>query len=147
MRADDRPASTAIAAYLGWIPARDGRAWHVDAGGNYWRAYHFIDNARSYDIVQSPEQAHQAARAFGHFQQMLVNLPAAASGLAETILDFHHTPKRFAALERAIEADVANRAVLAKPEIEFALARRSMVSALIDAKFARARDPDNDTKF
>ena len=126
------------------IPARDGRAWHVDADGNYWRAYHFIDNARSYDIVQSPEQAHQAARAFGHFQQMLVNLPAPR--LIETIPDFHHTPKRFAALERAIEADVANRAVLAKPEIEFALARRSMVSALIDANLPE-RVTHNDTKF
>jgi hypothetical protein len=75
---------------------------------------------------------------------MLVNLPAPR--LIETIPDFHHTPKRFAALERAIEADVANRAVLAKPEIEFALARRSMVSALIDANLPE-RVTHNDTKF
>lgn len=126
------------------IHARDGRAWHVDGEGNYWRAYRFIDNARSYDIVQSPEQAHQAARAFGHFQQMLVNLPAPR--LIETIPDFHHTPKRFAALECAIEADVANRAALAQPEIEFALARRSIVSILIDANLPE-RVTHNDTKF
>ena len=29
------------------IPARDGRAWHVDAEDNYWRAYYFIERARS----------------------------------------------------------------------------------------------------
>src|ERR1035441_1795563 len=28
------------------IPGRDGKAWHVDAHGNTWRAYRFIDGAR-----------------------------------------------------------------------------------------------------
>ncbi len=51
------------------IPARDGRAWYVDADGGYWRAYSFIQRARSYDSVERPEQALQAARAFGQFQQ------------------------------------------------------------------------------
>ena len=50
------------------------------------------------------EQAFQAAKAFGRFQQMLVNLPAPR--LHDTIPDFHHTPKRFMALEQAIALDV-----------------------------------------
>jgi hypothetical protein len=44
------------------IPARDGRAWHVDAAGNHWRAYLFIERARTYDAVESAEQAFKAAR-------------------------------------------------------------------------------------
>ena len=84
------------------IPTHDGRAWHEDAQGSYWRAYRFIERASTYDAVVSPEQAFQAAKAFGRFQQLLVDLPAPR--LHDTIPDFHHTPKRFAALERAIES-------------------------------------------
>ena len=51
-----------------------------DDAGNYWRAYFFIEKARTYDALQSPEQAFQAAKAFGHFQQTaggLARAPAA----------------------------------------------------------------------
>jgi hypothetical protein len=126
------------------IPARDGLAWHVDADGSYWRAWRFIDRTRSYDTVQTPQQAWQAAHAFGQFQQLLANLPPPR--LHDTIPDFHHTPKRFAALEQAIAADVTNRAALAKPEIAFALARQSIAGILLDAHLPE-RVTHNDTKF
>jgi Ser/Thr protein kinase RdoA (MazF antagonist) len=126
------------------IAARDGRAWHVDAQGSYWRAYRLIENARTYDAVESPQQAYQAARAFGRFQQLLADLPAPR--LHDTIPDFHHTPKRFMALEQAIACDVQNRAILADPEIKFALARNSMTRVLLDANLPE-RVTHNDTKF
>lgn len=129
---------------LSLIQARDGRAWHVDMEGNYWRAYRFIEGARTYDAVESAEQAFQAAKAFGRFQQMLVSLPAPQ--LHETIPDFHNTPKRFAALEQAIAADAAGRAGLAGREIEFALAHKSMAGVLLDANLPE-RVTHNDTKF
>jgi len=129
---------------LSLIPARDGRSWHVDAEAGYWRAYQFIDNARTYDAVESTEQAFQAGKAFGEFQRLLVGLPAPR--LHDTIPDFHHTPKRFAALQQAIAADVAGRAILAKPEIEFALARQSITGVLLDANLPE-RVTHNDTKF
>jgi aminoglycoside phosphotransferase (APT) family kinase protein len=126
------------------IPARDGRGWHVDAAGNHWRAYRFIERARTYDAVESTEQAFQAGRAFGRFQQQLAGLPAPR--LHDTIPDFHHTPKRFTALEQAIAADTAGRAALAKAEIDFALAHKPMASVLLDAKLPE-RVTHNDTKF
>ncbi len=129
---------------LSLIPARDGRAWHMDDDGNYWRAYHFIQNARTYDAVETTDQAYQAARAFGRFQQLLASLPAPR--LNDTIPDFHHAPKRFEAFEQAIAADVAGRVILAKPEIEFALARQSINSVLLDANLPE-RVTHNDTKF
>src|SRR5579864_8424524 len=82
------------------IPERHGRAWHIDGDGNYWRAFHFIEGAHTYDAVESVEQAFQAAKAFGRFQKLLVDLPGPR--LHDTITDFHHTPKRFRALEQAI---------------------------------------------
>lgn len=126
------------------IPARDGRAWHQDEDENYWRVYQFVQNARTYDTVQSTEQAYQAARAFGRFQRMLATLPAPR--LHDTIPDFHHTPKRFQALKRAIDADAANRAAQARPEIEFALAHQSISSVLLDANLPE-RVTHNDTKI
>jgi hypothetical protein len=126
------------------ISTNDGDTFHVDLDGGHWRAYRFIENARTYDAVESPQQAFQAARAFGRFQQMLAELPAPR--LHDTIPDFHHTPKRFEALERALEADVANRAVLAKAEIGFAYAHREIARVLLDAGLPE-RVTHNDTKF
>jgi hypothetical protein len=126
------------------IPAQDEKAWLVDAEGDYWRTYRFIENARAYDAVATTDQAFQAARAFGRFQKSLADLPAPR--LHETIPDFHHTPKRFAALEQAISADGAGRAMLAKREIEFACARQSISGVLLDAHLPE-RVTHNDTKF
>jgi Ser/Thr protein kinase RdoA (MazF antagonist) len=116
----------------------------VDAEGNHWRAYRFIERARTFDAVETTEQAFQAARAFGRFQQLLAGLPAPR--LRDTIPDFHNTPKRFAALEHAIAADVAGRAKLAVKEIEFALERKSIAGVLLDANLPE-RVTHNDTKF
>lgn len=126
------------------VPTREGRDWHVDAQGETWRAYSFIENARTYETATSTEQAFQAARAFGSFQQQLSTLPPPR--LHETIPDFHNTPKRFAALEAAVAADVAGRATLAKSEINFARSRQSNTGILLDAGMPE-RITHNDTKF
>lgn len=126
------------------VPTRTGGSCHRDEHGNYWRVYLFIEQARTYDAVQSTAQAFEAAKAFGRFQKLLADLPAPR--LHDTLPDFHHTPKRFAALEQAITADVANRAKLAKSEIEFALQRKPITSVLLDANLPE-RVTHNDTKF
>jgi aminoglycoside phosphotransferase (APT) family kinase protein len=126
------------------LPTHDGRPFHMDGDGNYWRVYIFIENARTFDAVESPRQAFAAAKAFGQFQKLLADL--SAPRLHDTIPDFHHTPKRLAALEKAIEADIANRAKLAKREIEFALKRKAETGFLVEAKLPE-RVTHNDTKF
>ena len=126
------------------VPARDGQSCFCDAEGSYWRAYLFIEKARTYDAVESAEQAFKAAKAFGQFQCLLADL--LAPRLHDTIPDFHHTPKRFAAFEAALAANVANRAQLAKAEIDFAIAHKPICSVLLDAKLPE-RVTHNDTKF
>jgi Phosphotransferase enzyme family len=126
------------------IPTRDGGSFYRDEQGNYWRVYNFIENARTYDAVESPEQAFEAAKTFGQFQKLLADLPSPR--LHDTIPDFHHTPKRFATLEGAIEADSVNRAKLAGPEIEFALRHKSICGVLLDANLPE-RVTHNDTKL
>jgi len=112
------------------IPTRAGHAWHVDATGNRWRCYRFIEGATGHDVVRSPEQAYAAAKAFGAFQSLLADLPG--SRLHETIPDFHHTPIRFARFREVLATDSHGRAAAAVPEIAFALARAHEVSVIVD---------------
>ena len=129
---------------LSLIPGRDGCTWHQDVEGNYWRAYRFIEDARTYDVVETMDQAFQAAQAFGRFQKLLAGM--GAPRLHDTIPDFHNTPKRVASLEKAVASDLVNRANLAKAEIDFAFAHRSIASALCNAGLPE-RVIHNDTKF
>lgn len=130
------------------IPARTGKSWHLDAVGNYWRCYLFIEGAKTYDQIETPQQAAAAARAFGEFQKLLADL--SAPRLHETIPGFHDTRSRFDAFRRAIATDSCNRAAVVKSEIEFALKREAMVDVLVQAQ-ARGELPErvthNDTKL
>jgi aminoglycoside phosphotransferase (APT) family kinase protein len=130
------------------VRARDGQTFYVDPQGECWRTYVFIEGARTYDAVESTKQACEAAKAFGRFQCLLADL--SVPRLQDTIPDFHNTPKRFAALEKAIEADSANRAALARAEIDFALDRKPITSRLLDLQAQGVlpeRTTHNDTKF
>jgi Ser/Thr protein kinase RdoA (MazF antagonist) len=93
-------------------------------------------------------QAFQAAKAFGEFQKHLVDLPG--KRLCETIPDFHNTPKRFEAFEKALNADSQNRAKSAKAEIEFAIKHKD-VSSLLLSLCKEGKIPErithNDTKL
>jgi Phosphotransferase enzyme family len=111
------------------VPTQDGKSWYADAAGNHWRCYYFIERAKTYDQIQSPEQAFAAARAFGQFQKQLADLPAPR--LRDTIPDFHHTRSRFDALRRAIEQDACNRAAGVKDDIDFALRHEPLVDVLL----------------
>ncbi len=126
------------------IPTRQGTSCLHYEAGNWWRMYPFIERSRSYDAVETPRQAFQAAYAFGQFQQQLATLPAPR--LHDTIPDFHHTPRRFANFAAALAADTHNRAAEAAPEIAFALAHESITGVLLNANLPE-RVTHNDTKF
>jgi aminoglycoside phosphotransferase (APT) family kinase protein len=113
-----------------------------------WRCYLFVEGARSYDLLENPGQAYQAAKAFGGFQRLLADYQGPR--LHETIPNFHHTPSRFETLRRAIAADRHNRAARAAAEIRATLARESLAHSLV-ALQERGELPErithNDTKL
>jgi len=125
-------------------PDRAGRSMYVDPAGGCWRAYQFIGGARTIDAIESPQQAFEGARAFGHFLAMLADLPAPR--LHDTIPDFHHGLKRVGALEDAVARDAAGRVRDAGPEIAFVLARKSVTGSLLNAGLPE-RVTHNDTKI
>ena len=130
------------------IEAKTGRSFAVDGEGNFWRAYCFIENARTFDVIESAAQARLAAQAFGRFQCELVDLPG--ERLIDTIPDFHNTPKRIEALERAASADKAGRLKEVAKEFDFIMARKEECGTLLELNEKGAipeRITHNDTKL
>jgi thiamine kinase-like enzyme len=112
------------------IPSISNQAYVIDQEDSYWRVYIFIEKAKTYDVVETEKQAFEAARAFGNFQKLLVDIPG--ERLKETIPDFHNTVQRYQTLVAAIEADSLNRAKDVQAEIDFITQRESDTSAIID---------------
>jgi hypothetical protein len=133
---------------LSLVPSRDGDPCVVDDLGNVWRTYLFIEGARTYDVIETREQAYAAAQAFGAYQHLLADLPG--ERLHETIPGFHDTRSRFNALQRAVEADTHDRARDAREEIAFAQAHERDVDHLL-TRLERGELPErvthNDTKL
>ena len=130
------------------VPTRDGQSYYTDRAGECWRTFVFVEGVQTFESVQSPHQAFEAGKAFGFFQHLLDDLPG--KRLVDTIPHFHHTRKRFQALQQAVANDHFNRAVSAKAEIDFALRHEPMVDVLLNAMAGKKipeRITHNDTKF
>jgi Ser/Thr protein kinase RdoA (MazF antagonist) len=130
------------------IPTTEAKTFYETQGGAFWRAYIFIEGARTYEAVGSLEHIYSAGRAFGNFQKLLADFPA--EQLVETIPDFHHTKRRFDAFVQAVERDIKNRAHTVRPEIEFVERRVKDTSVLLDLLeqgILPSRVTHNDTKF
>jgi hypothetical protein len=130
------------------VPTRKGDSFYRTSNGECWRTFVFVEGVQTFECVQTPAQAFQAGKAFGHFQSLLVDLPG--ERLVETIPDFHNTRKRFVAFQNAVENDHFNRAEAAKNEIDFVLKHEGVVDVILNA-LAKKKIPErithNDTKF
>ena len=130
------------------IETKDGADFFRDDNGNYWRLYNRIENAITYDTIESPELAYEAARMFGQFTAILTDLPGPT--LHETIPDFHTTPKRFITFQEILRQDPCNRAKDAGTEIDFVLQNAGICDVLInhaDKGEIPVRTTHNDTKI
>ena len=130
------------------MPTKAGGDYHQDDNGNVWRTFAFIEGARTHDTMRSEAQAYETAKAFGHFQSQLTDLPGPR--LHETIPDFHHSRRRFDVFADAVRTDPLGRAALAEPEIEFALRNEPIVDVLLCLHAAGdipERVTHNDTKL
>lgn len=90
---------------LRFIAADDGKLYHREADGAVWRMMVFIPNAKTYEAV-TPEYSYFAGNAFGHFEDMLVDIP---EKLGEVIPDFHNMEFRMKQLREVIEKNPAGR--------------------------------------
>lgn len=130
------------------IPAKDGASTYQDEQGDYWRMYYMIEDAVSYDQVESEQDFYESAVAFGNFQQLLSDYPAET--LHETIPGFHDTRARYQVFCRAVEEDVCGRAKDVADEIRFFQEREAIAGVLGDLQASGElplRVTHNDTKL
>lgn len=132
---------------LDLVPTRSKRSYLVDRAGQ-WRTYAFIEDASSRDHCDGPEQAFEAARAFGWFQMQLADLDA--YHLRETLPRFFSTPYRLQQFEDALAEDPADRARDCVEEIRFAQTRRAdafVIDRLLRSGEIPTRTVHGDTKL
>lgn len=130
------------------IKTKSGASYHQDDSGNFWRMFILLSNTRSYDIVETPQQAREGGRAFGQFQRLLSDLDV---GLIHEVLpNFHHIGKRLDKLKEAMAADVVNRRYTVNDELAFIMEREGRMHTILDMGaqgLLPVRITHNDTKF
>lgn len=130
------------------IPTVDQKNYLRNEDGSCFRMYVFIEDAICLDVVESAEDFYNSAVAFGNFQRLLADYPAAT--LHETIPNFHNTVSRFADFQKAVAEDVCGRKKDVVPEIQFVLEREADCHVICDA-LAKGEIPlrvtHNDTKL
>ena len=132
---------------LHFLPAKDGKFYHVDEKGQYWRMYDFVGGF-CLDAPESDEDFYQSAVAFGRFQEMLSDFPAET--LFETIPEFHNTIYRYGTFRETVAADRCKRVAGVQKDIDFILAREADGSVLQNMRESGQlplRVTHNDTKL
>lgn len=133
---------------LNVILTEDGKSFYRDEAGEYWRMYHLVEDAVSFDRVESEQDFYESAVAFGNFQQLLSDYPAKT--LHETIPGFHDTAARYKTFLKAVEEDCCGRAARVQEEIAF-FKEREEVSRILGRMQTEGKLPlrvtHNDTKL
>lgn len=130
-----------------FLPTHDGRYYHVDAQGEYWRMYDYLEGF-CLDMPESYEDLYQSALAFGRFQTLLEDFPAHT--LHETIPHFHDTPHRYAQLRASMDADPAGRLASCQDTVDRLLSHEDIASVLqraLENGQLPLRVTHNDTKL
>ncbi|MGP1489562.1 MAG: phosphotransferase enzyme family protein [Treponema sp.] len=149
--AGNTPAETGIPIsrrVLQLIPTRSGQFFYIDPAGEYWRTYLFIEQASTFEVMESPELAHKVGVAVGTFQHQLADY--AGAPLYETIPDFHNMHSRYAQLDAAVARDAAGRLPSVRTELAFLEENRArgmiLSDGLADGSLKRGIT-HNDTKL
>lgn len=90
---------------LKFIKASDTGKTYVRDGDSYWRVMLMIEDAETRGEI-TPENARNAGKAIGHFQEMLSDIDG---GIGESIPDFHNMELRLRQFRQAIDADPCGR--------------------------------------
>jgi hypothetical protein len=98
------------------VATKDGPYYYQDSNGEYWRMSHFLKDTKTYDVVETEQQAYEGGKAFGKFQSMLCDL--SPDLMYDVIPDFHHIGKRLGQLEQARAEDPLGRVALVSEELE-----------------------------
>jgi Ser/Thr protein kinase RdoA (MazF antagonist) len=133
---------------LSLVPANNKLFYYEDAEGNFWRVYKYIKGGKSFDLVETADQAFEAGSAFGRFQAMLADMDA--NLLGEIIPEFHNVESRVGKLISALKSDSMQRRQTCTGETSFLMERIERMRSILQLGRAGRlplRITHNDTKF
>ena len=132
-------------ATIGQLLSTDNKSL-LQLNSGFWRAIEFIPNSYSVDIVETPEQAEKAAKAFAQFNAALSDFPA--QNLAEIIPNFHNLAHRLQQLTAATNADNAQRKTHCQDIINACFAQQSFINEVAEmVRKLPVKVTHNDTKI
>jgi Ser/Thr protein kinase RdoA (MazF antagonist) len=109
---------------------QQGQAYYYDAEGNPWRLLPFVPNSFTYNTLQNPQLAQEAARQFARFAGLLNDLDV--STMAASIPNFHNLSVRYQQFEEALAVASPTRLALADEVIEYLLMMQSIEATFRD---------------
>jgi Ser/Thr protein kinase RdoA (MazF antagonist) len=130
------------------VKTTNGREMAYLPGLGYFRLFPFIENTHSIDVVATPKQAFEAAKAFGRFTKILSGFNP--SGLAITIPHFHDLALRYHNLQAAANTASPERTQQAAQLFHFLMQHQSIVAEyerLIQSESFKVRVTHHDTKI
>ncbi len=130
------------------IPTWDGQHYYKDEQGDYWRVFILIPDTRSYDILETTDQAFSGGMAFGQFQKQLSDLDPTT--IVEVLPNFHNIEFRMNNLREAIANDGVGRVAEVQDLLDYIFEREDKMRTILELGRANKlplRITHNDTKF
>ena len=106
------------------VPDRNGNEMIHEQEG-YYRLFPYVTDSRTLDVLQSPQQAFEAARQFGLFTFHCQGFPV--DTLKITLEDFHNLTLRYQQFSQALASGVPERIRESKDLIDYMVSQRSIV--------------------
>ncbi len=130
------------------VQTLDNKNYFQDDNGDYWRVFHLIPNTRSYDILETQEQAYSGGMAFGQFQKQLSDLDP--QNIVEILPNFHNIEFRLNNLRESIKNNPVNRVEAVQILLDYIFEREEKMRTVLElgrSNLLPLRITHNDTKF
>ena len=117
------------------IPAKDGKDFHVDSEGNYWRVITLMASAKAYDKTTNADHAFEVGTVLGQFHRLISDIDP--SRLHDTLPGFHKTPLYLQKYDETVRTQSArallDKSIEARRLVRFIEERRDLAKVLESA--------------
>lgn len=108
------------------VTGKNKSSLFIDKENNYWRAFEFIPQSKTYSVAEKAGQANETAKTFGKFTASFIGMNAA--DLKIVITNFHNLSFRYGQFEVALKSKRTERLIKASSLVEELKQRKHYVS-------------------
>ncbi|MBS4065554.1 MAG: aminoglycoside phosphotransferase family protein [Chitinophagaceae bacterium] len=130
------------------VPTLTKEEMFSDANLGYFRLMPYVENSHTVDVVQTTDEAFEAAKAFGKLTRLLADFDC--TQLKTTLPDFHNLSLRYFQFEKAVKEGNKERIDESGELIEFLQAHHSIVKEYVELQTNpqfKLRAAHHDTKI